>query len=110
MITSIKPISKDGKRLLDILEAKGMTIDELVTESNLPRNTIFHYLRGDWGEPKIETVKTLSVCLGIDFEDLFQGEVEIDDQNYIDARRYLKKHMDEFSAEEKLRLAKLLLE
>ncbi|MCI5550276.1 MAG: helix-turn-helix domain-containing protein [Clostridiales bacterium] len=60
--------------LADVLSTRrkelGMTIDELVSRSGIPKGTLNKILNGVTRDPQLETVKTISHALGLTLDDI----------------------------------------
>ena len=60
-----------SKILSDRRRAIGMSIDQLVTESGVPKGTVTKILTGKSANPSLENVKAIAYALGLSLNDVF---------------------------------------
>lgn len=64
-----------GRILSDRRKSIGMSIDQLVEKSGVPRGTLTKILTGVSPNPSLETAKAITYALGLTLNDLVRDEV-----------------------------------
>lgn len=60
------------EKLSELRKQKGLTIDELARQSNVPKGTITKIFAGETQDPKLNTLKALCKVLGCTINDLVE--------------------------------------
>ena len=72
-------------KILTLCAEKGLSVNKLATLSGLTQSTVDGILKGRSNNPRIKTMKKLSMGFGIDFADLisyiFDDAYEFDDDD-----------------------------
>ena len=66
-----------GKILSDRRRLIGMSIDQLVEKSGVPKGTVTKVLTGISPNPALETVKAIAYALGLTLDELSEDEVDL---------------------------------
>ncbi|RGY95389.1 helix-turn-helix transcriptional regulator [Clostridium sp. AM58-1XD] len=98
---------------LDIIAQKkkelGLTNEELARLSGVPKGTIDKILSGVTKDPKLETLKAIAKVLGLSLDD-FNDAPKKNEPSYDDIEKLVARNGRKLSADQKLRLIKLLSE
>lgn len=99
------------EKIAEYKKKLGITSEELSKRSGVPLGTLNKILSGDTKDPKLSTLKAIARVLGCTLDDFDAPPKEQPiEQLYENVELLVARNGKEFSAEQKLKLIKLLSE
>ncbi len=99
------------EKIAEYKKKLGLTTEELSEKSGVPLGTLNKILSGATKDPKLETLKSIAHVLGLSLDDFDDREKKVvPEPTYADVERLVARNGKQMSAEQKLRLIKLLSE
>lgn len=88
----------------------GLTTAELAEKSGVPKGTLDKILSGVTKDPKLETLKAIARVLGLSLDDFDDSKMYHDENSYDELITVYTRSKKNLSPEEKMRLARIILE
>ena len=99
------------EKIAEYKKKLGLTTEELSEKSGVPLGTLNKILSGATKDPKLETLKSIAHVLGLSLDDFDDREKKVvPEPTYADVESLVARNGKQMSAEQKLRLIKLLSE
>lgn len=103
-------MTETGKRIVELLDKRGMTRKELAQKAGVTQATISHYIKGN-RSPKGETIARIADVLNTTTDYLLGAEKKIDfDAKYYEIRSLLKRNTHYMTNTQKVELISIILE